>query len=95
LEEPICLDKRFDLAVSLEVAEHLTPERAATFIDDICQASDVDSWYIQNTFLFVKIGDPRRALFSNNPLLDVHHPRLLLKPIQLAKYGIFVPSPNT
>jgi SAM-dependent methyltransferase len=41
LEERIDLENHFDLAISLEVAEHLTPSRAATFIDDICRASDL------------------------------------------------------
>jgi SAM-dependent methyltransferase len=41
LEERIVLDRRFDLAICLEVAEHLTPSRAATFVQDVCAASDV------------------------------------------------------
>jgi SAM-dependent methyltransferase len=32
---------RHDLAISLEVAEHLTPMRATSFIEDICRSSDV------------------------------------------------------
>jgi len=32
---------RFDMAICLEVAEHLPPERADTFIDDLCALSDV------------------------------------------------------
>ncbi|MDW8444469.1 MAG: hypothetical protein RML45_09315 [Acetobacteraceae bacterium] len=32
---PIDLDRRFDLALSLEVAEHLPPERAAGFVADL------------------------------------------------------------
>jgi SAM-dependent methyltransferase len=32
---------RFDLAVSLEVAEHLPAERAAGFVADLCRAADV------------------------------------------------------
>lgn len=32
---------RFDLAVSLEVAEHLTPSRAASFVDDLCYLAPV------------------------------------------------------
>lgn len=35
LEQPIRLAERFDLAVSLEVAEHLTPARAEGFVDDL------------------------------------------------------------
>jgi len=39
LEKPIDLDDRFDLAISLEVAEHLSPERAASFVGDLCRAA--------------------------------------------------------
>jgi SAM-dependent methyltransferase len=39
LEEPIRLTKKFDLAISLETAEHLTPGRAQTFIQDLCAAA--------------------------------------------------------
>jgi hypothetical protein len=139
LEERIYLEKCFDLAISLEVAEHLTPSRAATFIDDICKASDlvifsaamkdqggsnhineqdpsywielfrlrayecidffrapfwrdntIEPWYIQNTFLFIRMGDPRRVLLPNYPLWDVIHPRLLFNPVQFAKFGVNV-----
>lgn len=31
---------KFDLAISLEVAEHLPPERAETFVRDLCAMSD-------------------------------------------------------
>ncbi|PWT74385.1 MAG: hypothetical protein C5B60_06765 [Chloroflexi bacterium] len=34
-------NRRFDLAMSLEVAEHLKPESASLFIDALTQASDV------------------------------------------------------
>ena len=40
LEEEIKVDKH-DLAISVETAEHLSPERAKTFIRDLCNASDV------------------------------------------------------
>ncbi|HEY1206222.1 MAG: class I SAM-dependent methyltransferase [Bryobacteraceae bacterium] len=36
LETPLRLDRTFDLAVSLEVAEHLSPQRAASFVSDLC-----------------------------------------------------------
>lgn len=39
LEEPVRLTRRFDLAVSLETAEHLTAARASTFVEDLCAAS--------------------------------------------------------
>jgi SAM-dependent methyltransferase len=41
LEQTVSLDERFDLAISLEVAEHLTPQRSDSFIADLCKASDV------------------------------------------------------
>jgi hypothetical protein len=40
LNETVVLDQRFDLAISVEVAEHLQPNRGPTFIDDLCRASD-------------------------------------------------------
>lgn len=40
LENRISLDRRFDLAISLEVAEHLTPGRAASFVEDLTNLSD-------------------------------------------------------
>jgi len=41
LEERINLAERFDLAISLEVAEHLHPERAQSFVEDLIRLSDV------------------------------------------------------
>lgn len=41
LEWPISLGETFDLAMSLEVAEHLKPDRAATFVRDLCAASEI------------------------------------------------------
>jgi SAM-dependent methyltransferase len=41
LEQPIKLDRKFDLAISLEVAEHLSEERAKSFISNICASADV------------------------------------------------------
>jgi len=35
------VDERFDLVICLEVAEHLSPERAASFIDELCALGDV------------------------------------------------------
>jgi SAM-dependent methyltransferase len=35
LTKPFSLDQRFDLAVSLEVAEHLPPQRGASFVADL------------------------------------------------------------
>ena len=35
LTQPLRLDRRFDLVVSLEVAEHLPPEAAETFVDSL------------------------------------------------------------
>ena len=41
LTQRVSLDSRFDLAVSLEVAEHLPPERAATFVEDLTRLAPV------------------------------------------------------
>jgi len=40
LGQPLHLDRRFDLAISTEVAEHLPRAHAATFIANVAQASD-------------------------------------------------------
>ena len=41
LEEKIVAASKFDLAISLEVAEHLSAERADGFVDDLCSMSDL------------------------------------------------------
>lgn len=41
LNEPLALSDTFDLAVSLEVAEHLPPERAESFVADLCALAPV------------------------------------------------------
>ena len=41
LEERIQVDCKFDLAISLEVAEHLSEDRADSFICDLCALSDL------------------------------------------------------
>jgi hypothetical protein len=40
LEQPLQWPVRYDLLLSLEVAEHLPPERAAGFVEDLTKASD-------------------------------------------------------
>lgn len=40
LEQPIVSDERFDLAMSLEVAEHLSPGRAESLVRELCGFSD-------------------------------------------------------
>ena len=40
LEESVALDRRFDLAISLEVAEHLQPGAADTFVETLTSAAD-------------------------------------------------------
>jgi SAM-dependent methyltransferase len=37
----IVIERRHDLCISVEVAEHLPPERAEAFVDALCRASDV------------------------------------------------------
>jgi SAM-dependent methyltransferase len=41
LLDPPVLDRTFDVAVSLEVGEHLPAEHAASFVDYLCQAAPV------------------------------------------------------
>ena len=41
LESEISFPERFDLCVSLEVAEHLSAARAPGFVENLCSASDV------------------------------------------------------
>ncbi len=41
LEKPLKINKRFDLAISLEVAEHLSPTSAETFITTLTQLAPV------------------------------------------------------
>ena len=41
LENPISLDKKYDLAISLEVAEHLDEAKAPVMVDNLVHASDL------------------------------------------------------
>ncbi|MBO5468262.1 MAG: methyltransferase domain-containing protein [Lachnospiraceae bacterium] len=41
LSQKVNLNEKYDLAISLEVAEHLPKQRAKSFVDDLCNASDV------------------------------------------------------
>ena len=41
LENRIQIESKFDLAITLEVAEHLSERRADSFIDDLCALSDL------------------------------------------------------
>ncbi len=41
LERPFDLSSRFDVCFCIEVAEHLEPSRAESFVSDLCQLSDV------------------------------------------------------
>ncbi|MCC6225057.1 MAG: class I SAM-dependent methyltransferase [Microthrixaceae bacterium] len=38
---PISVERQFDLAMSLEVAEHLPPERAPSFVADLCALAPI------------------------------------------------------
>lgn len=40
LSKKICLDKKFDLCISLEVAEHINSESADIFLDNLCRHAD-------------------------------------------------------
>jgi SAM-dependent methyltransferase len=39
--EPLEFEGRFDLVICMEVAEHLPPERASSFVAELCRAADV------------------------------------------------------
>ncbi|MEM8591246.1 MAG: methyltransferase domain-containing protein [Pseudomonadota bacterium] len=41
LDTPYADTKRYDLATSFEVAEHLKPERSEAFVEELCALSDV------------------------------------------------------
>jgi SAM-dependent methyltransferase len=41
LEKPFHLDRRFDMAICLEVAEHLTKHAASDFVKSLCSLSDL------------------------------------------------------
>lgn len=41
LSDSITLDKMYDLCMSLEVAEHISQERADVFVDNLTKASDI------------------------------------------------------
>jgi len=41
LSKSLCLQERFDLAISLEAAQHLPSEAAQTFVASICRLSDL------------------------------------------------------
>jgi SAM-dependent methyltransferase len=40
LAEPLHVGRRFDLVISMEVAEHLRPARATSFVHDLCSLGD-------------------------------------------------------
>lgn len=40
LSQPFRLERRFDLAISMEVAEHLPPDRGASFVEDLTRIAD-------------------------------------------------------
>lgn len=41
LEQPISIEKKFDMAMTLEVAEHLSDERSSSFVDDLTKLAPV------------------------------------------------------
>jgi hypothetical protein len=41
LERSMRIDRRFELAMSVEVAEHLHPARARSFVEDLTLAANV------------------------------------------------------
>lgn len=60
LEKEVSLERKFDLAVSIEVAEHLHEEFADTFIDSICKSADL---------VFFSACQPG----ENGPNVDINH----------------------
>jgi hypothetical protein len=135
LNKPILADERFDLAMSLEVAEHLEPASSVTFVSSLVGLSDVvmfgaafieqggtnhvneqrnsfwarlfashgyvvfdifrpvfwgdsrvESWYQQNTFLYVRKGSSAMTTLTSKGLspmsslgfMDCLHPDLYL-----------------
>jgi SAM-dependent methyltransferase len=40
-EKGFILQKRYDISICLEVAEHISPEKASGFINDLCKTSDI------------------------------------------------------
>jgi glycosyltransferase involved in cell wall biosynthesis len=137
LRTEISISRRYDLALSVEVAEHLPMARAQGFVRDLCRASDVvlfsaatpyqggedhvneqwpeywgilfrqqkyrcfdlfrnefwrdpnvESWYAQNVFLFVKAENPlceRLSKYSADAqVLSRVHPEIFL--INVTRY---------
>lgn len=41
ITRPLSIDRKFDLVVSLEVAEHLPPASADTFVESLCKLGDI------------------------------------------------------
>ena len=41
LRKPVTIGRTFDLAVSVEVAEHLPPQRSEWFVEDLCRLAPV------------------------------------------------------
>ncbi len=41
LQQPLRLDRKFDLAISMEVAEHIPEEKAESFVDSLTRLSEV------------------------------------------------------
>jgi len=41
LEQPLAIDRKYDVAVCLEVAEHLSPRRGPSLVTELCLASDL------------------------------------------------------
>ncbi|MEX0875875.1 MAG: class I SAM-dependent methyltransferase [Phycisphaerales bacterium] len=70
LRRPVEIGRRFDMAISLEVAEHITPEEGDRLVGTLTEAADfvpidairpriwdddrVAVWYRQNTILYVR-----------------------------------------
>ncbi len=65
LNQPFPLiEKKYDLLMSLEVAEHLRPERSKSFVDDLCTLSDII------VFSAATIGQGGENHINERPLED-------------------------
>jgi hypothetical protein len=88
LNKPLSLERSFDLAICVEVAEHLQPARSATLVGDLCRLSEV---VIFGGALPRQYGDGHLncrshldwiALFHNNGFIcrDYFRPKLWTDP---------------
>jgi hypothetical protein len=92
LNQPFRVERRYDLAISIEVAEHLRPERAQTLVDDLTRLADLVLFSVVRPLAFWRARKPpglgyllRRqapaALDYSIRRLGPHRERRLDKPV--------------